>query len=255
MPPPGQAPGKREAVEIMFDGVASRYDLLNRLLSFGLDRAWRRAAIRSLRAEAPARILDVATGTADLAIAAASMRPERIVGVDISEQMLARGREKIRRCGLSGTIALEYGDAACLPFPDASFDAALAGFGVRNFENFQNGIQEMRRVLRPGGALTILEFSRPRAGLARRLSEVYSHSVLPLVGRLLSSNPEAYQYLPASVDAFPSGERFLEELRQAGYEATWWKPLTFGVVSLYGGRNPSSLTPRPCQATPRPARQ
>ena len=254
MPPPGQAPGKREAVEVMFDGVASRYDLLNRLLSFGLDRAWRRAAVRSLRAEAPARILDVATGTADLAIAAAALRPERIVGVDISEQMLARGREKVRRRGLSGIIALEYGDAACLPFPDASFDAALAGFGVRNFENFQAGIQEVRRVLRPGGALTILEFSRPRAGLIRRLSDAYSHRALPFVGRLLSGNPEAYRYLPASVDVFPSGERFLDELRQAGYEATWRKPLSFGVVSLYGGRNPAALTSHPRQPTPRPAR-
>lgn len=237
MPPPGQAPGKREAVEAMFDGVASRYDLLNRLLSFGLDCAWRRAAIRLLRMEAPARILDVATGTADLAIAAASMRPERIVGVDISEQMLARGREKVRRGGLSETIALEYGDAACLPFPDASFDAALVGFGVRNFERLQDGIREMRRVLRPGGTLVVLEFSQPGSLLIRKLYEVYSDVALPLAGRLLSGNSGAYKYLPASVKVFPSGERFLDELRQAGYEDLLWKPLTFGVVSLYRGRN------------------
>ena len=254
-PPPGQAPGKREAVEVMFDGVASRYDLLNRLLSFGLDSAWRRAAVRSLRAEAPARILDVATGTADLAIAAAALRPERIVGVDISGKMLALGRDKVRRRGLSGIIALEYGDAACLPFPDASFDAVLTGFGVRNFENFQDGMQDMRRVLRPGGVLTALEFSRPRSGLIRGLRQAWSHGALPFLGRLLSENPEAYQYLPDSVDAFPSGERFLDELRRAGYEATWRKPLTFGVVSLYGGRNPGGPTSPPPVAKPLPARR
>ena len=239
MPPPGQAPGKREAVEAMFDGVAPRYDLLNRVLSFGIDRMWRRAAIRLLRAEAPARILahNIATGTADLAIAAAALGAERIVGVDLSEQMLARGRIKIRRLGLTETIALECGDAARLSFPDASFDAVLVGFGVRNFENLQDGIREMRRVLRPGGVLVILEFSRPGAFLIRKVYEVYSHVVLPFVGRLLSGNPAAYQYLPASVKVFPSGEDFLDELRQAGYADLLWKPLTFGVVSLYRGRN------------------
>ncbi len=238
MPPPGPAPGKREAVEVMFDGVASRYDLLNRLLSFGLDSAWRRAAIRLLRREAPRRILDVATGTADLALAAASMRPDQVVGVDISERMLARGREKVRRRGLGDAIALEYGDAARLPFPDAAFDAALVGFGVRNFEHLQDGIREIRRVLRPGGALVILEFSQPGAWPIRKLYEVYSDVALPFAGRLLSGNSEAYKYLPASVKVFPSGERFLDELRQAGYEDLLWKPLTFGVVSLYRGRKP-----------------
>ena len=237
MPPPGQAPGKREAVEAMFDGVAPRYDLLNRVLSFGIDRVWRRAAIRLLRAEAPARILDVATGTADLAIAAAALGPDRIVGVDLSEQMLARGRIKVQRLGLDGTVALECGDAACLSFPDASFDAALVGFGVRNFENLQDGIREMRRVLRPGGVLVILEFSQPGAFLIRKLYEVYSNAILPFIGRLLSGNPAAYQYLPASVKVFPSGEDFLDELREAGYADLLWKPLTFGVVSLYRGRN------------------
>lgn len=238
MPPPGQAPGKKEAVEAMFDDVAPRYDLLNRLLSFGIDRMWRRAAIRLLRAEAPARILDVATGTADLAIAAAALGPERIVGVDLSEQMLACGWIKVQRLGLSETIALERGDAARLSFPDASFDAVLVGFGVRNFEHLQDGIREMRRVLRPGGVLVILEFSRPGALLIRKLYEVYSDVVLPFVGRLLSGNSGAYKYLPASVKVFPSGEDFLDELRQAGYVDLLCKPMTFGVVSLYRGRVP-----------------
>ncbi|MEX0600701.1 MAG: bifunctional demethylmenaquinone methyltransferase/2-methoxy-6-polyprenyl-1,4-benzoquinol methylase UbiE [Rhodothermales bacterium] len=235
-PPPGQAPGKREAVEAMFDDIAPRYDLLNRILSFGIDQIWRDRAIAWLEDDRPRRILDVATGTGDLAIKALDLEPDAIVGVDISEEMLVQGRRKVERIGRESIITLRRGDAARLPFSDRQFDAALVAFGVRNFENLQDGLREIRRVLKPGGALVVLEFSHPTAFPIKQAYSFYSHVVLPVIGRLLSNNSAAYEYLPASVDVFPSGDAFRQEMRDAGYEGVLVKPLTFGIASLYKGR-------------------
>ncbi|MDX1530496.1 MAG: bifunctional demethylmenaquinone methyltransferase/2-methoxy-6-polyprenyl-1,4-benzoquinol methylase UbiE [Rhodothermales bacterium] len=237
-PPVGQAAGKKVEVERMFDAIAPRYDLLNRVLSLGIDRGWRKRAVR-MAADAlegpPERVLDVATGTADLAVEALSMAPAEVVGVDLSEAMLERGRAKLRARGI-GRVTLQKGDAEALPFPDGHFDAALVAFGVRNFEDLQAGLREMRRVLRPGGVLVVLELSKPRAFPFRQLYDFYSLKLLPLVGRLVSGDRGAYTYLPESVRAFPDGAAFLRELERAGFADRAERRLTFGVASLYRGR-------------------
>ncbi len=235
-PPPGESPGKRDAVAAMFDDIAPRYDLLNRVLSMGIDQLWRDEAIRTLEADHPRRILDVATGTADLAIKALKLDPEKVVGVDISEAMLALGREKILKISAEDRIELRNGDAEKLPFSDSQFDAALVAFGVRNFENLDRGLREIRRVLAPSARLVVLEFSHPRAFPVKQVYKFYSHVILPFVGRVVSKNDAAYRYLPASVDVFPSGDAFLEKLREAGYVDAEWKPLTFGIAALYSAR-------------------
>jgi demethylmenaquinone methyltransferase/2-methoxy-6-polyprenyl-1,4-benzoquinol methylase len=236
-PPIGETEGKSEQVERMFDEIAPRYDLLNRVLSLGIDRWWRLRAIRMLRGEHPRRILDVATGTADLAIAAARhLNPAGVVGIDLAERMLERGREKVRERDLDDRIALGQADAAELPFKDDAFDAALVGFGVRNFEDLRGGLSEIARVLRPGGKLVVLEFSHPRAFPIKQLYEWYSRHVLPRIGGLLSPSRAAYEYLPASVEAFPDGADFLACMEAAGFTETEWQPLTFGIASLYAGR-------------------
>ena len=236
-PPIGQAPGKRTQVEAMFDEIAPRYDLLNRVLSAGIDVWWRKRAVALLRAGLdgpPHRLLDVATGTADLAVEASKLGGA-VVGVDISEGMLSGGRDKLRRRGLDRQITLVQGDAAALPFDDDAFDGALVAFGVRNFEDLGAGLRDIRRVLRPGAPLVVLEFGHPTAPGVRQAYEAYSRHVLPRVGEAVSGSAEAYEYLPESVAAFPDGEAFLAEMRAAGYTATLARPLTFGVVSLYRG--------------------
>lgn len=236
-PPIGQAPGKRQQVEAMFDEIAPRYDLLNRVLSFGVDVWWRKRAVALLAAALdgpPDQILDVATGTGDLAIEALSLGGT-VVGVDISEGMLAGGRDKLRRQGLDDRVTLVQGDAADLPFDDDAFDGALVAFGVRNFEDLEAGLAGIRRVLKPGAPLVVLEFSHPTAFPVKQGYELYSKHVLPRVGRAVSGSSEAYEYLPESVAAFPDGEAFLAVLRAAGYRAPLAKPLTFGIVSLYRG--------------------
>jgi demethylmenaquinone methyltransferase/2-methoxy-6-polyprenyl-1,4-benzoquinol methylase len=233
--PRGEVPGKKECVEAMFNDIAPRYDLLNRLLSFGIDQMWRNRTIESLREKAPRRILDVATGTGDLAIKALSLEPEKIDAVDISEEMLALARQKVERLGVSDRIALQRGDAEKLPFSDAQFDAAMVAFGVRNFEDLQAGLAEIRRVLRPGGWLVILEFSHPHAFPVKQLYGFYSHVILPTIGSIISRNDEAYRYLPESVDVFPSGSAFLERLKSAGFNEVEWRSLTFGVAAIYRG--------------------
>ncbi len=238
-PPIGQAEGKRAQVEAMFDEIAPRYDLLNRVLSFGIDRYWRKRAVAFLGAvlpNPPRRLLDVATGTADLAIAALVLRPEHVTGVDLSENMLRLGRQKLARRGLAARITLTQADTAALPFENGLFDGALVAFGVRNFESLQAGLTDIRRVLRPGAPLVVLEFSHPRAFPVKQIYEAYSRHVLPRVGRAVSGSTEAYTYLPESVAAFPDGAAFLAELEAAGFRETTAKPLTFGVVSLYRGR-------------------
>ncbi len=241
-PPIGQAPGKAAQVEAMFDDIAPRYDLLNRVLSFGTDVRWRRRAVRTLAEALPAdhaslRLLDVATGTGDLALELARrLRPAEVVGVDLSEGMLARGREKVIAAGLVDRVRLLRADAAALPFGDAAFDGATVAFGVRNFEDLRAGLADMRRVLKPGAPLVVLEFSHPRVFPIKQGYEFYSRHVMPRVGRAVSHNDEAYEYLPESVSAFPDSSEFLSEMSAAGFRDVLDQRLTFGVASLYRGR-------------------
>ena len=235
-PPIGQAPGKRDHVEAMFDEIAPRYDLLNRLLSFGIDRGWRKKAV-DLLADAingrPRRLLDVATGTADLAIEALSLSPDEVVGVDISNGMLEGGREKVRKAGLGKRVTLVQADAIDLPFEDDAFDGAFVAFGVRNFEDLKAGLEGIRRVLRPGAPLVILETSQPTRFPFKQGYRFYSGVLMPMIGKAVSGNEEAYQYLPESARQFPYGEAFLNELRAAGFTEAIAQPQTFGVASLY----------------------
>ncbi|MEM9664202.1 MAG: bifunctional demethylmenaquinone methyltransferase/2-methoxy-6-polyprenyl-1,4-benzoquinol methylase UbiE [Bacteroidota bacterium] len=234
-PASGQAEGKRQDVESMFNAIAPKYDLLNRVLSLGIDQYWRKRAVGLLRDRAPRRILDVATGTADLAIESLSLHPDRVVGIDISAEMLRFGDEKLAERGLDDRITLQQGDVAHLPFDDGSFDAVLVAFGVRNFEDLQGGLREIRRVLTPGGALVVLEFSQPTAFPIKQAYDLYSAHVLPRIGQAVSRDSGAYEYLPSSIRAFPAGDAFRAELHEAGYADTLAQPLTFGIASLYKG--------------------
>jgi demethylmenaquinone methyltransferase/2-methoxy-6-polyprenyl-1,4-benzoquinol methylase len=224
---------QKQYVRSLFDSIARRYDLLNHLFSGGIDTLWRRKAINRLRSGEGQRILDVATGTADFAIAAARLAPREVVGVDIAEEMLAVGRDKIRARGLSRLVTLRRGEAESLPFEDGSFDAAIVAFGARNFEDLARGLGEMHRVLRPGGRIVVLEFSRPGGFPFRQMYLLYFLHVIPFVGRLISGNREAYSYLPASVMAFPEGDEFLAILSGAGFTGASAERLTFGIASIY----------------------
>ncbi len=226
---------KREQVEQMFDRISPKYDLLNRMLSMGTDQGWRRKVVRLLGQEPVDHLLDVATGTADLAIMARH-KAARITGADISAGMLAQGRIKVEKAGLSQQITLVQADAAELPFPDRSFDAITIAFGVRNFEDLGKGIRGMARVLKPGGRLFVLEFSKPRATPFKQLFRFYFHRIMPLIGRMLSKDKAAYTYLPESVDAFPEGEQFEAILANSGLREVRSRPLTFGVATLYSAR-------------------
>ncbi|MFT3886237.1 MAG: bifunctional demethylmenaquinone methyltransferase/2-methoxy-6-polyprenyl-1,4-benzoquinol methylase UbiE [Flavobacteriales bacterium] len=226
---------KREQVERMFDHISPKYDLLNRVFSLGTDQAWRRKVVRLLGEEPVDRLLDVATGTGDLAIMA-TRAAKHVTGADISEGMLAQGREKVIAAGLSGRVDLVQGDAAALPFGADTFDAITVAFGVRNFEDLDAGVAGMVRVLRPGGRLFVLEFSRPERFPVKQLFRFYFHRVMPLIGRLVSKDTAAYTYLPESVDAFPQGAAFEAILRRNGLSEVRSMRLTFGVASLYIGR-------------------
>lgn len=224
---------KRERVEEMFDSIATRYDLLNRVLSGGIDKSWRKKAIQQLAELQPQRILDIATGTADLAIESMRLKPKEIIGVDISNRMLDIGRYKIMAKGYQGIIRLEQGDSESLQFPDGHFDAITVAFGVRNFENLEKGLKEMHRVLRPGGMAVILEFSQPTRFPVKQFYNFYSFKVMPRIGQLISKERSAYEYLPESVSAFPYGKKFLEILTKTGFSNTKCLPLTFGIASIY----------------------
>ncbi len=226
---------QKQYVRSLFDSIAHRYDLLNHLLSGGIDFYWRRRALEHLREIRPLRILDVATGTGDFAIAALRLGPEKIIGIDIAEEMLARGRHKLASRGLEAVISLQSGDAEKLEFADGSFDAVIVAFGVRNFENLEGGLGEMRRVLRPGGKAVILEFSRPDAFPMKQLYPLYFQRVLPLIGELVSQSSTAYRYLPETVMQFPQGDQFLEILRRTGFSTPGAERLTSGIVSIYTG--------------------
>lgn len=217
----------------MFDNISPRYDLLNRVLSFGIDIRWRRKVIRFLQPYKPKHILDIATGTGDLAIACLHTGAEQVTGVDISEGMLDYGRRKIAARGLAEKISLVYGDSEQLPFPDNSFDAVTVAFGIRNFEHPDLGLAEMYRVLKPGAPLAILEFSQPKNRWFKRLYYFYFCNVLPMVGRLVSKDVRAYTYLPESVNAFPYGDAFVQKLQLAGFKNIQCNELTFGISTLY----------------------
>lgn len=226
---------KKEQITEMFDNIAGTYDFLNHFLSMGIDVLWRKKAIKLLKPLHPKTILDVATGTGDFAIQALSLIPEKIIGVDISEKMLAAGREKLRRKNLDSVISLIHADSELLPFTDNSFDAVIVGFGVRNFENLQKGLVEIRRVLRKDGKVVVLEFSQPERFPVKQLYKLYFTVIVPFAGRLVSQNQRAYTYLPQSVQHFPYGQQFLTEMKTAGFSKLQMLSLTFGIAAIYTG--------------------
>ena len=220
----------------MFDDIAFRYDFMNRFLSAGIDVKWRKKAIRQLVNSKPKKVLDVATGTADMAImASAILQPEMITGIDISDGMLSIGRKKIQKLGLQDKIELLNGDSETINFDDDSFDAVTVAFGVRNFENLEKGLSEIRRVLKPGGSLVVLEFSKPKMSATKALYNLYMKFVTPNMGRLFSKNRNAYQYLDESIKQFPEGKNFTNILDNLGYKNTYSKPLSLGICSIYCG--------------------
>jgi demethylmenaquinone methyltransferase/2-methoxy-6-polyprenyl-1,4-benzoquinol methylase len=224
---------KKVQVEEMFDSISDRYDLLNHLLSVNIDKIWRGNAIKRLKEYHPENILDVATGPADFAIAASRIKGVNITGIDISEGMLSIGRQKIERKKLTERIKLIKGDSEELPFDDHIFDAAIVAFGVRNFENLKKGLGEVYRVLKPGGVFFILEFSKPGKTPFKQIYKFYFNKILPVVGRLISKDKNAYSYLPESVDNFPYGEKFLTILADVGFTNNSIKQQTFGIASIY----------------------
>ena len=226
---------KKQQVAKMFDSISDRYDFLNHFLSLGIDILWRRKAISLLKEIQPKVILDVATGTGDFSIEALRLKPQRIIGVDISEGMLDVGRRKMREKKIDHIIQLQSGDSENIPFADNFFDAVIVAFGVRNFENLEQGLSEMLRVAKPGGKVVILEFSRPSKFPMKQLYNVYFTTILPLIGRWISRDQAAYRYLPESVQAFPDGDDLIKILSDVGYKNPQCDPLTFGISSLYWG--------------------
>jgi demethylmenaquinone methyltransferase/2-methoxy-6-polyprenyl-1,4-benzoquinol methylase len=225
---------KATQVEQMFDHIAPTYDKLNHRLSWDIDRGWRKKAIRQLDPYSPQTILDIATGTGDFAIMAAEMlHPEKLIGADISEGMMQIGREKVIQKGLDNIIAFEKEDCLALSYPDGGFDAVTAAFGIRNFANLDKGLKEMCRVLKPGGHLSIVELTTPVSFPMKQLFHVYSHTVLPLYGRIISRDTSAYSYLTKTIEAFPQGERMVEIFQKAGFSEASFKRLTFGICTMY----------------------
>ena len=224
---------KKEQVAKMFDTIAGRYDFLNHFLSLGIDIVWRKIAVREIAKVNPKMILDIATGTGDLAIEASRLNPSQVIGVDISYNMLDVGKEKMKKKSLDKLIDMQYGDSENLSFKDNTFDAVTAGFGVRNFENLDKGLSEMCRVMKVGGKLAILEPAEPKIFPFKQLYGLYFKVILPLLGKLFSKDNSAYNYLPQSVAAFPSRNAFIQELEKAGFKEPNYKPLTFGIAALY----------------------
>lgn len=225
---------KSEQVEEMFDHIAHSYDQLNLTLSIGIDRLWRRKAIKRLQAYHPKHILDVATGTGDFAILASRLlKPQEIIGIDISEGMMAVGREKVKQAGLDAVIRFKREDCTALSFKADSFDAITVAFGVRNFDGLDKGLEEMHRVMKQGGRLVILELSSPTRFPMKQLYRFYSKTVMPLIGKLISKDDSAYTYLPQSIEACPQGEQMAEIINRAGFKEVEYEPLTFGICTLY----------------------
>jgi demethylmenaquinone methyltransferase/2-methoxy-6-polyprenyl-1,4-benzoquinol methylase len=228
--------GKKQQVAGMFDDIAFRYDFLNRFLSAGIDIRWRKKALKQLENKKPQLILDVATGTADVAIMASRLlKPNKITGIDISDGMLEIGRKKIQKLDLQNTIELLNGDCETINFSDDSFDAVTVAFGVRNFENLEKGLSEIKRVLKPGGKLVVLEFSKPKSTVVKVVYNLYMKVITPNVGKIFSKNRNAYQYLDESINKFPEGKNFTVILDKLGYRNTYTKPLSLGICSIYCG--------------------
>jgi demethylmenaquinone methyltransferase/2-methoxy-6-polyprenyl-1,4-benzoquinol methylase len=223
---------KKEQVKAMFDNISGKYDFLNHFLSLGIDVLWRKKAVKMLASIRPKKILDLATGTGDFALECLVLNPDKVTGLDISPGMLQVGIEKMKR-KKADKVEMLLGDCEHLPFEDNSYDAITVGFGVRNFENLEQGLSEMHRVLRPGGKAVVLEPSFPASFPMKQLFSLYFRFILPIVGRLVSSDTSAYTYLPASVEVFPEGEKFLEICDRIGFSKTVWHPLTFGICALY----------------------
>ena len=233
---PYQSDGsKKEQVARMFNNIAHRYDFLNHFLSLGIDKRWRKKAIKELTSLKPKKILDIATGTGDLAMAALALNPSEIVGIDISDEMLLYANQKVKKAGKDNIIRFEKGDSEHLRYPDHTFDAAMVAFGVRNFENVQQGINEIYRILAPGGKVVVLEFSRPRNLVIRKIYDFYFLKIVPFFGKLFSNDRRAYHYLPESVGVFPDGASFLHFLENTGFTDLTCNPLTFGIASIYTG--------------------
>jgi len=224
---------KKDQVEEMFNNISPKYDLLNHMLSANIDRLWRRKAINLLKQWQPELILDVATGTADFAIAATVIKGAKIVGIDISEGMLEVGRRKVEKKNLAEIIKLIKADSENLPFENDKFDAAIVGFGVRNFETLETGLSEIKRVLKPGGVFYILEFSKPVKSPYKQFYQFYFTRILPFIGRMVSKDSTAYTYLPESVNEFPDGDKFLAILAEVGFVENKCFPQTFGIASIY----------------------
>ena len=235
MKPYNQEQTKKEQVEEMFDNIAPTYDRLNHIMSLNIDRIWRRRVMRIIRRAKPQRIMDVATGTGDLAIAMArKVNEAHILGVDLSEEMLSEARKKIKRLELEKRITLEKGDAENLTMvASESVDAATVAFGVRNFENIERGLSEIYRTLRPGGKLVVLEFSMPKNRLVRWVYRQYAHRLLPRIGGMISKDKQAYTYLPDSVEEFPAPERFAEILKGVGFKSVKLSSQSFGIAYIY----------------------
>lgn len=235
--PYGTENDKKAEVAKMFDNIAHKYDFLNHFLSMGIDRSWRRKTIKEITRLNPRLILDVATGTGDLAFQSARKMPDlQVIGVDISKEMMNVGKKKAQQMSLEDRVQFVYGDSENLPFEDEKFDAVMVAFGVRNFENLQKGMDEMFRVLKKDGQIFVLEFSKPRLFPFKQLFGFYFRFILPLIGRITSKDPRAYKYLFESVQAFPDYNNFLEFMRKAGFSSNKWKSMTLGICSLYTGR-------------------
>ncbi len=227
---------KKQQVAAMFNQVAGKYDFMNRFLSAGIDIGWRKTALKLLKKDNPRVILDVATGTADLAIMAHGLlKPDKIVGIDISEKMLEIGRKKVLKAGLEPYIDLQSGDSEAINFPDNSFDAVTVSFGVRNFENLEQGLTEIKRVLKPGARLLVLEFSKPKIPGIEQFYNFYMGRIAPQMASMVSNNKKAYKYLNESMQQFPDGENFVNVLKKVGFQHTSCKRLSLGICSIYCG--------------------
>lgn len=225
---------KAKQVEDMFDNIAPNYDTLNHRLSWDIDKGWRRKAIKQLMTFKPKKMLDIATGTGDFAIFAAQMlSPEELIGADISEGMMEIGRKKVKQASLDNIISFKKEDCLSLTFADNTFDAVTAAFGIRNFQDLDKGLSEMCRVLKPGGHLSIVELTQPVSFPMKQLFWIYSHTFLPLYGKIVSKDKSAYRYLTATIEAFPQGETMMDILKKAGFSNAQFRRLTFGICTLY----------------------
>lgn len=230
-----QDKSKKEEVAEMFNNISKRYDFLNHFLSLGIDKIWRKKAIKMLKEISPKRILDLASGTGDFAIASLKLNPNEVIGMDISEGMLEVGRAKMKKNGFDNIITMKLGDSENLPFEDNYFDALTVGFGVRNYENLEKGLAEMLRVVRPGGKLIILEFSKPKKFPVKQYYAFHSKYIIPFFGKRISKDSSAYAYLPESVAAFPEGKQFTDILEKLGYKGVQSKLVSGGIATIYSG--------------------